>query len=310
MSGRWRKSWRGLRDPLGACAARGALVLFRHVPAGALSRFGAGMGAAAFPLLRRERRRALANLDLVFGARLSPREKRRIARETFKTFGRGVLECMAYAFMKPEERAALVKVEGQEHLDKALAGGRGVIALTGHFGNFMIMGPRLADAGYADVNLVVKAAKDRHVETVLQQQRDSMGIRTILFHPRVTCTRLCLQALKRNGILILLADQHFRRGGVAADFLGHPCTVAPGAASLALATGAAVLPMFMIRGSDGRHRLVIDPPVELVRLPGRDAAVAANTQRFTDIIAAAVLRHPDHWSWMHRRGRQAPAGQP
>jgi KDO2-lipid IV(A) lauroyltransferase len=291
-----------VRDPIGAAAIRCALVLFRPFPLAALRRIGAGLGCAIFPVLRKERRRALENLEMVFGRDRSPEELRAIARGVFRTFGIGLFECLAYFCKPPAVRAAIATIEGREHLDRALAAGRGVVALTGHFGNFMIIGGCLADAGY-DANLVVKAAKNRRVEDLFQRLRSRMGIKSIRLHPEVACTRMCLQALKRNGVLILLSDQHYRRGGVPVNFLGHACFAAPGAASLALATRAAVLPAFMIREADGRQRLVIGPPVPLAEGADKRAVVAASTQRFTDVIGEEVLRHPDHWSWMHRRWR-------
>ena len=302
MSRRSRKIWRAIRDPIGAGALRCSLALFPGLPVPTLRRMGAGAGSMLYALAGKERRVALDNLTLVYGDKLGPHEKKHLAREAFRNFGRGVFECMAYAYKTSEERKALVEVEGKQHLDAALQRGKGVIAVSAHFGNFMVLGPRLADEGY-DVHLVVKAARDHHVEAIWQKLRQGMGIETIHVRPRMVCTKKCLQALRRNGLLILLADQHYGRGGIRANFLGHPCAVAPGAASLALATGATVLPMFMIRDSDARQRLSISPPLDLAASPDKRAAIAANVQRLTDAIGEAVMQHPDHWSWMHRRWR-------
>jgi KDO2-lipid IV(A) lauroyltransferase len=301
MSRRSRKIWRAIRDPIGAGAMRCSLAL-HGLPIPILRRMGAGAGSMLYALAGKERRVALDNLTRVYGDTLGPQEKKRLAREVFREFGRGALECMAYAYTTLEERKALVEVEGKPHLEAALQRGKGVIAVTAHFGNFMVLGPRLADEGY-DVHLVVKAARDRHVEAIWQHLRQRMGIHSLYVRPTMVCTKQCLQALRHNGILILLVDQHYGKGGVRAEFLGHPCAVAPGAASLALATGASVLPMFMIREEISRQRLEIRPPIEPVIAPDKHSAIAATTQRVTDAIAEAVRRHPDHWSWMYRRWR-------
>jgi KDO2-lipid IV(A) lauroyltransferase len=305
MSRRVRKIWRKIRSPFGVLAIKCVLPAVHYFSLATLQRFGARMGSLAFTLLRRERRQALNNLTLVFGTSRTKKELLEIARESFITFGRSTIECGAYAFLKPDERAALMELEGKEHLDNALKNGRGVIGLTAHFGNFMTMSTRLADAGY-DVSLVVKQAKDSGVEVVFQELRNNMGFKTIVLNPRITCARMCMQALKRNGVLILLADQHYRQGGVPVNFMGHTCMTAPGAATLAITTGAAVLPMFVLREPTGYHRLIIREPVPLVQAADKQSAIVANTQLFTNIIAAEVMQHPGHWSWMHRRWRIKP----
>jgi len=264
---------------------------------------GARFGTVAFALIRKQRRRAIENLTSVFGAAKTPREIRDIARASFRNFGMSGAECAAYAAMTPDQRRAFVSVEGMQNLRQALALGRGAIALTAHFGNFMILGPRLAADGIA-VRLVAKRMKDGRMEQFFEELRTGLGMRTIYLKPAVGCVRECLKALKRNEVLILLSDQHYRRGGVTVDFFGRPAVTAPGAAALALANDSPVLPMFMTRNGDGLNRLVIGERAPVARSGRKSGDIVANTQNFTKIIESQIARHPDHWSWMHRRWRQ------
>jgi len=302
---RWCKGLeRIIRDILLPPLVRGAFWSFRHAPPDVLKRMGARFGTAAFALARSQRRRSIENLSGVFGATKTPREIRDIARASFRNFGMAVAECAAYAAMTPDRQRAFVSVDGMQRLRQALALERGVVALTAHFGNFMILGPRLAAEGIG-VSLVVKRMQDPGMERFFQELRTDMGIHTICLEPAMECARGCLNALKRNEVLVLLSDQHHKRsrGGVVVDFFGRPVVNAPGAAALALTNDSPVLPMFMMRNGDGSNRLVIEERVPVARSGRKAEDVAANTQTFTKIIESRIARHPDHWSWMYRRWR-------
>lgn len=302
MRPRRKRLRRTIRDILFSPLVRGLAWSFSHASPDVMKRMGARFGTVAFALARKQRQRSIENLSLVFSATKTPREIRDIARASFRNFGMAGAECAAYATMTPEQKRAFVSVEGMQSLRQSLAMERGVIALTAHFGNFMILGPRLAAEGIR-VSLVAKRMHGRRMEQFFQELRTGMGIRTIYLDPAMECARECLKALKRNEVLILLSDQHFRRGGVEVDFFGHPVVSAPGAAALALANDSPVLPMFMTRNDDGSNRLLIEERVPVVRSGRKSEDVVTNTQNFTRIIESQIVQYPDHWSWMHRRWR-------
>lgn len=302
MKRRWKKIQRDLRDIFLSPLVRRFVRNFRHASPEVIERIGTRIGTVAFALVRKKRRSAIENLTFVFGATKTPREIRDIARASFQNFGMAAAECAAYTTMTPEQKRAFVSVEGMQYLRESLAMKRGAIGLTAHFGNFMILGPRLADDGIG-VSLVVKHMDGRRLERFFQELRADMGIRTIYLKPRMKCARECVKALQRNDVLILLSDQHYKRGGVVVDFFGRPVLNAPGAASLALAHNSPVLPMFMVRNGDGTSTLTIEERVPVVRSGRKDEDVVTNTQNFTKIIESWIARRPDHWEWSYRRWR-------
>jgi KDO2-lipid IV(A) lauroyltransferase len=100
------------------------------------------------------------------------------------------------------------------------------------------------------------------------------------------------------------------RQGVFADFFGLPAATSDALARVAMATGAPVLPAFMVReGESARHQITFLPIIELAREEDRTAAVRENTQRFTTIIEDMIRRYPDHWNWIHRRWKTRPPGE-
>ena len=222
----------------------------------------------------------------------------------FENLFRSGFECVAYSHLSAAEKKGYVQINGKEKLDAALGLGRGVIALTAHMGNFLILMPRLVLEGY-DVDLLVKKMKDQKVEQRLQNLRKELSFNTIYAHPKIQSTKASLGALKNNHVLVLLGDQRQRKTGVDVTFFGILAKAAAGPISLSIATGAPVLPMFMVRNPDQiTHTLVIETPLKLTRTGSRQKDIEINVQKYTDVIQSYVQQYPDQWTWNHRRWAQ------
>jgi KDO2-lipid IV(A) lauroyltransferase len=265
------------------------------------SEWGARFGRLGYRLIRKHRKRSLKNLARVFGQEKSLPELESISAAMFENFFRSGFECVAYAHLPTVEKQEYVQIIGKEKLDEALGFGRGVIALTAHMGNFLILMTRLTLEGY-DVDLVVKKMKDRKVEQGLQDLRKELGINTIYVNSKIQSTKASLEALKDNHVLVLLGDQKQRKTGVDVTFFGIPAKAAAGPISLSIATGAPVVPMFMVRNPDKiTHTLVIESPLQLTRTGSRKKDIEINVQKYTDVIQSYVEKHPEQWTWNHRR---------
>jgi len=116
-------------------------------------------------------------------------------------------------------------LEGKEYLDEALAQGNGVISLTAHFGNFMIMGAKFASTGY-NFNTIVKDPTEEWYPGWAQGVRDQMGYKTIPLDPRDLCGRKILRALRNNEIVCMVTDDNKPSGGVFVDFFGKKAATA------------------------------------------------------------------------------------
>jgi len=129
---------------------------------------------------------------------------------------------------------------------------------------------------------------------------------------RRRATRDILKALRRNEAVGILFDQNTTRSeGVFADFFGIPAATTPSIALFALRAGAAVIPGFLIWDEKlKRHRLRLDPPVELVNTGDLSRDVLENTKRFNQILESYVRKYPDQWLWIHRRWKTRPEGEP
>lgn len=265
------------------------------------SAWGGRMGRLAFRLIGRYRRRAHENLNHVFGHEKSPDQLDAMVRILFENFFKSGFECAAYAGLSAQDKKKYVRIVGREKLDEALEMGRGVISLTAHLGNFLIMMARLAVDGYP-VDLVVKPAKNERFEKSLQALREELGYHSIYATPAIASAKRSLAGLKRNHILVLFGDQRQRKAGVDVTFFKMPALAAQGPVSLALSTGAPILPMFIVRNQDGlTHTLYIEDRLEMDISGTKERDIRVNVQKYTDVIQAYVEKYPAQWIWDHKR---------
>jgi KDO2-lipid IV(A) lauroyltransferase len=269
--------------------------------AGSLS-LGARLGALAHHLGVR-RRVAEENLALAFPER-SAAARAGILAEHYRELGRVAAE---YSRLDTLAAAApgevIAEIRGAEHYDRALAGGRGALVMTGHFGNFELMAAMAARRWPLDV--VVQPLSNPGVEAMIARIRAAAGISVI---SAATGLRRVLAALRAGRLVAIVADQDARRHGVFVPFLGRPASTPVGPARLALATGAPILTGFIHRRPDGRHEIEFEGPV-----PFPDAAdpdpVTTLTVRHTERVERRIRERPEHWFWLHRRWKTPPPAE-
>lgn len=206
------------------------------------------------------------------------------------------------AIVRSAEGEVVLPVRGLEHLEAAAARGRGVILMTGHFGNFELLGAWLTR--WNPVDFVVKPLSNPGVEAWLSDTRTRSGVGSI---STVGGVKRVFQALRQRRWVAMLADQDARRHGVFVPYFGIPSSTPEGPARIALASGAPIVFGWVVRELDGRHALTIEPPVVPQGDPRDEEAVVALTAQHTALLEAAVRRAPQAWFWLHRRWKTTPS---
>jgi Kdo2-lipid IVA lauroyltransferase/acyltransferase len=282
-------------------AAVGAVIaVVKRLPMTAVLAAGALLGRAFYTFDRPHRRLAIQNLQAAFPLR-SPRECEGIARGMFSHFGQLLTVLLKFSTMSREEMLARVEFEGEERVIAAHGQGRGVLLFTGHF-------------GFWEINALVHALIIRPMAVLarpldnpllhdrLESMRRSTGNAVIY---RRGALRRVLRALAANQAVAILIDQHIHSAdAVYVDFFNRPAATTSALASLAIRTGAPVVPVFALPEPGGRFRMVYEHAVEPPRADDPDA-IREFTQRCTDVLEMYVRRYPHLWLWMHRRWRHA-----
>lgn len=294
----------GLRYRMGEYCLRGFVAILPWIPRRPVLLFTSAASRLTFLILWKYRRRMEENLSMAMGEEFRTRERRdAVVWRAWRNFAQGVYETTCAVYDSREDICSAVAVEGEEHLRRALERGRGVIALSAHLGNFTMIGTRLAAAGYP-FSVVVKQPKDERFARLIDHYRAVVGIQTISAKPRREAARQILKTLRRNEVILVIADE-FKSGGVEVEFLGRTASAPRGPATLALRTGAAVLPTFVTRDHEDRLTLRIGEAIRLVKTGDLQQDVAANASLFAGHLEAMVRHYPDQWNWLgfHRNGR-------
>lgn len=294
----------GLRYRIGEYALRSFVAALPWIPYRLLLLFTDFWAWVTFGCLWKYRTRMEENIAMALGQSIrNPVERKALVWRAWKNFARGVLATTAVMHFSKARIVSAVALEGEDHLKDALAKGKGVLALSAHLGSFTMIGARLAAEGYP-FSAVVKQPRDQRFARLIDAYRAQIGIQTISAKPRTEAVRGILKALRKNRIVLMIADE-FKSGGVMVDFMGQTSAAPRGPATLALRTGAVTLPMFAARRADGSLVLSIGSELKPVRMEDLEESVEATTALYTRHLENTIRKYPDQWNWLGfpRNGR-------
>jgi KDO2-lipid IV(A) lauroyltransferase len=287
-------AWTGLK----------ALGLF---PRSAARQVGAAFAAVAYKLRTPLRRAAMFNLNLAF-PESSEGAREQILRGMIRQIGWMAGEFSQFPKYTAANISRIVEIDGAEHFDSAQRRGKGVLFLTGHMSAWELAPFAHALYGHP-LHFLVRPVANARVDELINRYRCLSGNRPI---EKNRSARAILKVLADGGTVGILADTNTSlEEGVFSDFFGRPASTTSGLARIALRTGAAVIPGFLMwDAAQKKYRLQFGPALDLVRTGDEDSDVRENTARFTAVIEAYVRRHPDQWLWVHKRWKTRPPGEP
>jgi KDO2-lipid IV(A) lauroyltransferase len=213
------------------------------------------------------------------------------------------LEVLRYPHYSPADMDAVCEVVGLEHLDAALAQGKGAIILIGHLGaNQMIM-PALGHKGYAMNQLsapppvwaeLLKETRTTPLWRKVLERRWQLEQRLPVRHINVfKFLRPAYDCLLRNEVLGLAFDGGGGRRWTRVQFMARQANVSTQPLQLAAKTGAAILPTRVRRKPDShRHQVEIHPPLKLKRRKDRAEGFRVNMQSYVDLFSTWVENNP------------------
>jgi lauroyl/myristoyl acyltransferase len=208
------------------------------------------------------------------------------ARTVFVNFGKYLMEFFRATPSKKAYLEKVLKIEGLEHVDRALKRGKGAIILSAHIGNWEMGGIFMALSGYP---MVVVALPHRFskVDAFFNSQRERLGVKVIA--SKGLAVRHIYNALKKNQLVALVGDRDFNNGGRRLDFLGASKIFPRGPAAFALRTGAAIIPGFVIRHKKDKLVLEFAEPIE--GLESEEEIMS----RYARVIEEKVRQYPAQW---------------
>ncbi len=259
-------------------------------------------GRALYYLFPFRRGVVLGNLRRVFGSVLPPEEIRRLAQAYYAHYVRFMIEFIRLPFMSAEKRKAWIRVENMESPIRAHQQGKGILLVTGHFGNWevaTVAGIRQFPQYRGLFHFVRRPLKPELLNEFVTRRFQRAGFGTIAKRGSLD---MILDLLAKGGIIVYVFDQHAGRAdGIAVDFFGQPAGTFKSVALLAMSTGAPVVPASSWREPDGTHVLRFEDPLPLIQCEDTGEAIRRNTRAYNAALERILVRHPEQWIWMHKR---------
>lgn len=259
---------------------------------------GSLIGGAVGCIWRKRRRIARDNLARAFPG-MGETEVDRLVRGTFGNLGRTAFEVLRLGRETPQRLVSRIDAEGLEHLAQAAAQGQGALLMTGHFGNWELLGAWVKASGYP-LDVVVKPARNPLADRLYNALRARTGVGIIRTQ---VATLGIARALQAGRFVAILADQYSGEEGIEVEFFGRMVSTPRGPATLALRLGCPIITGVLIRRPRGRFTVYIDGPIIYQQTGDRERDVLAVTQEFTRRLENHIRQHPEQWLWTHRRWR-------
>lgn len=273
-----------------------------HLPLGVSFFLGNVLGSLAYRLDTKRRNIALENIERAYGSAISRERAEEIAKKSLICLATMFFEFLRMPWLKKDDLNKYFECEGMENLQNALSRKKGVIMLAAHLGNWEYIGAFFGLSGYA-LDVVVRDADSPLFDEFIRWARTRCG--NIMVSKNRAMRRL-MKRLNENGIAIVLLDQNVAQTeGVFVDFFGAPACTNKGPALLASATGAAVVPAFILRNGRG-HKVIIKPEIPIAGTGDKERDAIENTRRFTKAIEDMIRQRPEEWFWVHRRWKTRP----
>ncbi len=276
------------------------------LPRGVARRAGGALGTLVLQILPRLRRVGEQNLQLAFPEK-SAAERRAILQQLYRNLGYQLAEFCQMRRYTPESTRGLIRYEGLENFLQAKAERRGVLVVTGHLGMWELSSFYHSLMGYP-MSMVIRRLDNPMVDRLVNGIRCLHGNQVL---HKDDFARGLILAMRRGETVGILMDTNMTPPqGVFVDFFGRPACTASGLARVALRTGAAVLPGFLLWSeTEGQYVLEFGEQLKLVNTGDAEADAVANTQLFTSAIERYIRAYPEQWLWVHRRWKTRPPGE-
>jgi KDO2-lipid IV(A) lauroyltransferase len=259
-----------------------------RVPASILYGLADFAGEASYFRYRERGENVRRNLERAFPER-SPAEIASLARRTFRNFARYLVDYARFRSASPGELDRTIpEIEGGSHAEEALRSEKGVILVTGHVGNWELGGLYFVRMGMR-VNVVTLPDNAPRIHAIREAYRGRYDIRTIVVDGTPFATLEMLSALRNGEMVAMLVDRWGSADGVKADFFGRPHSFPRGPFALSRATGAMILPAFIVRDGETYKGIAERPFVA----DGPDDEPYA--RRLVEALERIIRRFPGQW---------------
>jgi KDO2-lipid IV(A) lauroyltransferase len=277
------------------------------MPRGLARLLAGGIASAVYHLHGRLRRVGERNLELAMPQIVSKGERADLLRGVYRHLGWQLVEFCRMPRYTTRNTERWIRTEGLDNFLAAQARGKGILVLTGHLGAWELSSFYHSLMGHP-MGMVIRRLDNRKLDDFVNDTRCLHGNRVL---HKDDFARGLLTAMHNSDTVGILMDTNMRPPqGVFVRFFGLEACTASGLPRVAIKTGAAVLPGFMLwEPGEQKYVLRFGPELSFKQTGDSEADILAATQQCNDVLEAWIRRYPDQWLWIHRRWKTRPAGE-
>ena len=259
------------------------------------------LGQMLFYLDKEHRKRGANNLINAFPKK-NNQELQRILKNVYINLAKVYVEFLFLPYLNQNYIEKNIRIVGGENLDDTLKLNKGIIGVSGHIGNWELLGTILVKKGY-HLDAIYNPMRNPFSDQFINYIRKKTGIKLI---PMKNPLRSCLNALQQNHILGLIADQDAGGDGVFVNFFNQSASTSKGPAVFAVKTKAPVIFFALIREKYDHHTLHISKPLNIKITGNAREDIYYNTKLWSDELEKWVRKYPEQWFWVHRKWHTRP----
>ncbi len=248
------------------------------------------------------RRVILENLERVYGGKVDATQIELLAQAHYGHLWSLLTELVKFRFLTTEQKKNMVRVLGVPGMITAFEAGKGLLILTGHFGNFevsTVAGIEHFPQVKGRIHFLRRPIKPRWLSDMLTRRFNEAGFGVV---GRRGSLEEIVQTIEGGDAVVFPSDQYARRPeGIPVEFFGHTAGTYKSMGVIALATGAPVIPACSWREPDGTHVLEFLPALPPILDEDVGAEIQRNTRAYNQALELLIVRHPEQWWWVHRR---------
>ena len=275
-----------------------------HMPYRLLMAAGRVLGNLYYLLVKKERERAVA--QMMPALNLSEDEARKVVRESFVNLARNVLEILYMPHLNEKNFEQYIEIDHLERLKEALAEKKGVVIVTGHIGTWEWLSASFTLNGLP-VTAIAKPQPNMQYTNALNDLRKTIHVE--IFSRGTSELLSAARALRQGKILGFLSDQDGGPGGAFIPFLGKIASTPMGAAVFAHKFNSPVVPAFIIRQPNGKHKVLVGEIMRYEDTGDTDKDLFDFTVRMTKIVEQVIRDNPTQWLWFQKRWNTPPEEQ-
>ena len=290
-----------LKASLGTHLMMGIMRLAVKTPVKRMYRFAEVLGKLAYSCSGKYQRIGLMNIRQAYPEMTEPQAEAML-RRVFRSFAISMVEFLMADRFSDDELRKMVTVENYHYYEEAAASGEGVLLISAHMGSWELCARGLARLMNIPLYVVARDSDDQSATTLVNTLRERSGYKVI--SKGGSSALKILRALKHGKAVVLMSDQNSR--DVFVPFFGRMAGCVAGPATIALRSGAKIVPIVTYRKDDGTHVYEFGQPIPAIPTDDVQADTVRIITEVQSVLEGYVRKHPDQWLWFHNRWKCRP----